>query len=68
MKNEYKKELIENYLAANKISKTKFCKLCGISLYTLQKIMNNNRNYQIAALFKIAKLLKIQVYQMFRKD
>ena len=44
MKNEFKKELIENYLAANNISKTKFCKLCGISLYTLQKIINNNNN------------------------
>ncbi len=67
MKNEFKKEIIENYLTANKISKNKFCKLCGISFCTLEKIMNN-KNYRIVALFKIARMLKIQVYQMFRED
>ncbi len=67
MINEFKKEIIENYLKANKISKTKFCKLCGISCYTLEKIQNN-KNYRIGALFKIAKVVKIQVHQMFGKD
>ena len=67
MVNEFKKEIIESYLNANKISKTKFCKLCGISYCTLEKI-RNNKNYRIGALFKIAKVVKIQVYQMFGKD
>ena len=35
MINEFKKEIIGNYLKANKISKTKFCKLCVISYRTL---------------------------------
>ncbi len=67
MVNEFKKEIIESYLKENKISKTKFCKLCGISYCTLEKI-RNNKNYRIGALFKIAKVVKIQVYQMFGKD
>lgn len=67
MKNKFKKEIIKRYLKANKISKTKFCKLCGISRYTLEKIMNN-KNYNINALFKIAKVIKTQVYQMFSED
>ena len=67
MVNEFKKEIIESYLKENKISKTKFCKLCGISYCTLEKI-RNNKNYRIGALFKIAKGVKIQVYQMFGKD
>lgn len=67
MKNSFKKEIIENYLKENKITKTKFCKLCSISLCTLEKIINN-KNYRINALFKIAKVLKIQVYQMFNED
>jgi hypothetical protein len=37
MKNKFIKEIIENYLKAKKISKTEFCKLCGISLDTLKK-------------------------------
>ena len=67
MKNEFKKEIIESYLKENKISKTKFCKLCGISLCTLERIMNN-KDYRIDALFKIAKVVKTQVYQMFNDD
>ena len=67
MVNEFKKEIIESYLKENKISKTKFCKLYGISYCTLEKI-RNNKNYRIGALFKIAKVVKIQVYQMFGKD
>ena len=67
MVNEFKNEIIESYLKENKISKTKFCKLCGISYCTLEKI-RNNKNYRIGALFKIAKVVKIQVYQMFGKD
>lgn len=67
MKNDFKKEIIENYLEAYKISKTKFCKLCGISYRTLENILNN-KNYRIIALFKIANVVKIQVHQMFSKD
>ena len=67
MKNEFNKEIIEKYVKANKISKTEFCKLCGISLCTLGKIMNN-KNYRLKALFKIAKVLKTQIYQMFSED
>lgn len=67
MKNKFKKEIIDNYLKENKISKTRFCKLCGISPYTLKKILNNE-NYEISALLKIAKVIEIQVYQMFCKD
>ncbi len=65
MKNEFKTEIIENYLKENKISKTKFCRLCGINPCTLQRVMNNE-NYKINALFKIARVVKIQVYEMFR--
>ena len=67
MKDKFKKEIIENYLIENKISKTEFCKLCGISVYTLEKI-TNNKDYDISALFKIAKVVKIKVYQMFDND
>ncbi len=66
MKNKFKKEIIDNYLKENKISKTRFCKLCGISPYTLKKILNNE-NYEISALFKIAKVIEIKVFQIFCK-
>ncbi len=66
MKNEFKTEIIENYLKENKLSKTKFCELCGIAPRTLSKIMNNE-NYRTTALFKIARVVKIRVCKMFRE-
>jgi len=64
--NEFKTEIIENYLKENKISKTKFCKLCGITLRTFMRVMNNE-NYRVNTLFKIARVLKLQVHKLFRK-
>ena len=65
MKNTIKTELIENFIKDNNLSKSKFYKLCKISQSTLNKIMTNSENFRIIALFKIARVLKIQVYQMF---
>ena len=65
MKNTIKIEIIEKFMTENNISKTKFCKMCKISTHTLSKIMDNDFNFEIIALFKIAKVIKIEVYQMF---
>ena len=65
MKNTIKTVLIENFIKDNNLSKSKFCKMCKISQSTLDKIMTNSENFRIIALFKIARVLKIQVYQMF---
>lgn len=65
MKNTIKTELIENFIKDNNLSKSKFCKMCKISQSTLNKLMTNSENFRIIALFKIARVLKIQVYQMF---
>lgn len=65
MKNTIKNELIENFIKDNSLSKSKFCKMCKISQSTLNKIMTNSENFRIIALFKIARVLKIQVFEMF---
>ena len=65
MKNTIKTEIIEKFMLENKISKTKFCKMCKISPNTLNKIIANDFNFEIIALFKIARVIKIEVYQMF---
>ena len=65
MKNKINIEIIEKFIKENKISKTAFCKMCKISLSTLNKIMTNDDSFRIIALFKIAKVIKVQVFQMF---
>ena len=65
MKNKIKSDLIENFIKENNLSKRKFCEMCKISQSTLNKIMTNSENFRIIALFKIARVLKIQVFEMF---
>ena len=65
MKNTIKSELIETFIKDNNLSKSKFCEMCKISQSTLNKIMTNSENFKIIALFKIASVLKIQVFEMF---
>lgn len=62
-----KTELIINYLNKEKLSKTAFCKKCKISYSTLNKILNNEENYNLIALFKIAKILNIRICEIFNK-
>ena len=65
MKNTIKTELIETFMKENNLSKSKFCTMCKISQSTLNKIITNSENFKIIALFKIARVLKIQVFEMF---
>ena len=67
MKNKIKIEIIIKFMIENKISKTKFCKMCKISPSTLNKIISNDDNFGVIALFKIARVIKIEVYQMFNR-
>lgn len=62
-KNMIKTEVIEQYLRENNLSKTKFCEICKISRSTFKKIMNNE-NFQLIALFKIARVLNVHIHQL----
>ena len=65
MGNLIKTEIFENYMKEHNLSKNAFCKLCKISPSVLKKIMNNQNNFYIIALFRIARVIKMEVYQMF---
>ena len=56
--------LIEDYMAKNKLSKTKFSQLCKISSATLDRVLSGG-NYSVIALFRIARVLEVQVHQLF---
>lgn len=49
----------------NKVTKTVFCKKCNISYNTLKKILKNQTNFRIVALFKVAKVLKTNICDLF---
>lgn len=56
---------IEKYIKLKKITKTQFCKVCKISYSTLNKILNNNNSIKFTALLKIARVLNIEIHQLF---
>ena len=57
--------LIETYIKNNSFTITKFCKLCNINPQTLKKIMQNKSNFNISSLFKIAKVMKLEIHELF---
>lgn len=65
MKNEINISIIQDYILKNKLTKTKFCKLCGIRVGIFNKIIKNDLNFGIKSLFKIAKVLNIEIYELF---
>ena len=65
MQDTIKTEIIENYMKEHNLSKNKFCKMCNVNIQTLNKILKNDFRFRVNALFKIARVLKIEVYQMF---
>ncbi|MBP3344742.1 MAG: helix-turn-helix domain-containing protein [Clostridia bacterium] len=61
MKTIVNKNLITSYMNNNKMSKTLFCKKCGISLYVLNKIMTNPEGMRIPPFIKIAKTINVKL-------
>lgn len=54
----YNLKAILNYIKKENITKPEFCKRCGISLYSLNKILNYNL-VKVEVCCKIIKLLNI---------
>lgn len=65
MKTIINTKLIENFMKEKNLSKTQFCKLCKITPRTPEKIFNDEYDYDLRALFKMAKLMDLKIYQLF---
>lgn len=59
-----KTAIITDYLTANHLTKKEFCRQCKISTSTLYKIMHG-KNFYLSALFRIARIMNMQAYQLF---
>lgn len=54
-------KLLQQYLKDNNLSKTKFCELAKISLYVLNKLLNNNANVKFTNIYKVTALMQIKL-------
>ena len=59
MKAKINIQIIENYLKQHNLTKTKFCKICNISLSTFNRLMNNNTKVSAKAIYNISVATKI---------
>ncbi len=65
MKNKINTKRIFEYLKKSNMSKSVFCKKCGISYSTFQNLMAGGEHVRILAVYKIARFLKVQLCEMF---
>lgn len=66
MENIVDVQLIKEFQEKNRLSKTRFCKTCKISVATLNKIYCG-KDFNLIALFKIAKVMGVRVCELFIK-
>lgn len=59
--NHIKKDLILMYRKKNNLSIEKFCKLARIDKSVYYKIMSGKSNFYVIAIFRIAKLMGIEM-------
>ncbi|MCI8499431.1 MAG: helix-turn-helix transcriptional regulator [Clostridia bacterium] len=50
------------------LSKSKFCKLCGFGMTTLNKIMNDDYSIHIDVLGKLSKTMNVEIKDLFTKQ
>ena len=62
---EINTNLILNYMKEHGLGRADFCKLCKIENETLDKIFGQDFDFDISALFKIARVLDLEVCQLF---
>ena len=52
------------FLKNKNLTKTEFCRLCEIRVFTFDRIMVGNGNVKLATLFKVANILGVQMSEI----
>lgn len=60
----FKYEEVIKYLNENHLSKSKFCKLCNISMYTLNQLLKGSVLVNAFASFRVSEVLKLKLEQL----
>ena len=57
----------KNYISKNKITKTAFCKMCGLSIYQLNKLLTKKLDLPLEEVMRIAKIMQTPAYKLIAK-
>ncbi len=66
MKETLNFEKIEEWRKIHNLSKKAFCELCKIPYNAYRKILAGNLKFDIKYLFRIAKIMDIEIYKLFK--
>lgn len=56
---------ISVFIWENKLTKKEFAQMCGISTNVLRKILKGYINFKASAIFKVAKIMKVHLKELF---
>lgn len=59
-------EKIQKFLEEKNLSKMQFCKLADISENVFEQIMTQDFDFRASNLFKVVRLMKIKIWQIFK--
>ena len=65
MKTTFRFDIIGNYIRENKLTKQKFCKLCGLDIDEFSKMHYGDNSFKFESLCKIAVYLDIDLFNFF---
>ena len=57
---------IEDFIKANNLSKTKFCKLSGISYSTLNLLLTNDTHLSLKPVCRVAKFMNVEFVDLLK--
>ena len=60
-------ERIMGFMKENNLSKRKFCKLCGFSMTTLNKVLNDDLSLRSPVLLKLSRAMNVEIKELFYK-
>ena len=66
--NKFNTKLIDDYINENNLTKTEFCKKCGISKYHLAQIYKYNYNINVLVMKRIITVINVKPSLMFIDD
>ncbi|MBO5394794.1 MAG: helix-turn-helix transcriptional regulator [Clostridia bacterium] len=67
MKDLYNVKPIEDFMTQNKLTKTEFCKRCGLDLGTLDRVLLGHVNMRVQALIKLSQYMQVSIAELFKK-
>lgn len=68
MSSSFNKKIILDFMKEHNLSKSKFCKLCGFGMTTLNKILNDDHSLRLNVLRKLSKTMDIEIKDFFTKQ